>query len=81
MDIPTCRNTHFFYVFAPFLSPREVKLEDTPFGMPSGPLLEGQICGVPVYMLARHGTRHTVLPADINYRANIYAFKVTSYIL
>ena len=69
-------------MFSPlFLSPREVKLEDTPFGMPSGPLLEGQICGVPVYMLARHGTRHTVLPADINYRANIYAFKVTSYIL
>ena len=29
-----------------------------------------------VYMLARHGEGHVHLPADVNYRANIYAFKV-----
>ena len=54
---------------------REVEVS-TPFGSPSGPLVEGQVSGVDVCMLARHGLGHTILPGDINYRANIWALKV-----
>jgi 5'-methylthioadenosine phosphorylase len=47
----------------------------TPFGSPSSPLTMGEIDGVPVTFLARHGPAHTVSPTEVNYRANIYALK------
>jgi len=47
----------------------------TPFGAPSDPFVLGEIDGVNVAFLARHGRGHRTLPTDINYRANIYAFK------
>lgn len=47
----------------------------TPFGEPSCPLTLGNICGHPMVFLARHGHGHTIMPADINYRANIYALQ------
>lgn len=45
----------------------------TPYGEPSQPLIFGEICGVEVIFLARHGTGHTIPPHEVNYRANIYA--------
>ena len=47
----------------------------TPYGNPSSELTEGQISGVDCILLSRHGSRHTIPPSDINYRANIWALK------
>lgn len=48
---------------------------DTPFGKPSAPIVIGQIDGIPVAFLARHGIGHSISPSEVNYRANIYALK------
>ena len=47
----------------------------TPFGEPSGPLVQGVLAGHNVYFLPRHGAGHTIPPHKINYRANIWALK------
>lgn len=47
----------------------------TPFGRPSGKFVLGTLEGVPVVFLARHGRGHTLLPSEINYRANLFAMK------
>lgn len=47
----------------------------TPFGDPSDKILELDMQGVKIFFLARHGRRHTLLPHEVNYRANIYALK------
>lgn len=48
---------------------------DTPFGKPSDTILVGELSGVKFAFLPRHGRGHRILPSEINYRANIYAFK------
>jgi 5'-methylthioadenosine phosphorylase len=48
----------------------------TPFGDPSDPFTIGEVDGVPVAFLARHGKGHRLLPTELNYRANIFGFKV-----
>jgi len=48
---------------------------ETPFGAPSDSFQVGKLRGVSVAFLARHGEGHRLLPGEINYRANIYAFK------
>ena len=53
---------------------RRVEME-TPWGPPSGALLEGRIRGTDVVFLARHGEGHRLAPGEINYRANIDALK------
>jgi 5'-methylthioadenosine phosphorylase len=45
----------------------------TPFGEPSGDFATGSIGGREVVFLARHGSKHTIPPAQINYRANLWA--------
>lgn len=47
----------------------------TRWGVPSAPLKLGQIGGVDVVLLARHGREHTLPPSQVNYRANIQALK------
>jgi 5'-methylthioadenosine phosphorylase len=47
----------------------------TPFGEPSAPLVFGEINGVPVLFIARHGPGHILAPHRINYRANVWALK------
>ena len=47
----------------------------TPWGLPSSPLREGELSGVPVVIVARHGRGHTIAPSSVNYRANIQALK------
>ena len=51
------------------------EMVNTPYGVPSGPLTFGQICGLDVVFLARHGYRHTIPPHMVNYRANLWALK------
>ena len=48
---------------------------DTPFGAPSGSVVQGHIDGRPVMFLARHGAGHRLLPHEVNYRANLFALK------
>ncbi len=47
----------------------------TPFGKPSAPLVGGVLAGRQVWFLARHGKGHTILPTELNHRANIWALK------
>ena len=48
---------------------------ETPWGAPSGPVLEGRYAGSSCLFLARHGTPHRIPPHRINYRANIWALR------
>lgn len=48
---------------------------DTPFGPPSGPVMQTQWNGTPVYLLQRHGPGHVLNPTAVPYRANIHAMK------
>ncbi|MBI4927313.1 MAG: S-methyl-5'-thioadenosine phosphorylase [Anaerolineae bacterium] len=57
------------------LSHTETLEIDTPFGKPSAPIITGQLSGKRVAFLARHGIGHILTPTEVNYRANIYAFK------
>ncbi len=54
---------------------REVKLE-TPFGAPSDAYFVGRLEGRRVAFLARHGRGHRLLPSELNFRANLYGFKL-----
>jgi 5'-deoxy-5'-methylthioadenosine phosphorylase len=53
-------------------SPRR-KAVRTPYGKASGPLTLGRMRGRSVVFLPRHGYRHTLLPHEVNYRANLWA--------
>ncbi|MGB3491537.1 MAG: S-methyl-5'-thioadenosine phosphorylase [Elainellaceae cyanobacterium] len=52
----------------------EIKVS-TPFGDPSDAIVVGTLDGVRVAFLARHGKGHRLLPAELPFRANIYAMK------
>jgi len=47
----------------------------TPFGDPSGDIVQGRLHGKTVLFLARHGAGHRLLPHEVNYRANVFALK------
>lgn len=53
---------------------QEIEIE-TPYGMPSGKVLELEVGGNSFYFIPRHGVGHSIAPSEINYRANIYALK------
>ena len=48
---------------------------DTPFGAPSDAYFVGELDGVDVVFLPRHGRGHRILPSELNFRANIYGMK------
>src|SRR5262245_46019507 len=48
---------------------------DTPFGKPSDLYRIGTLEGKQVAFLARHNRNHTLLPSELNFRANVYGFK------
>jgi len=54
---------------------REKEVE-TPFGKPSDAFIIGELEGVEVAFLARHGRGHRILPTELPFRANIYAMKL-----
>jgi 5'-methylthioadenosine phosphorylase len=58
------------------LTDRKEQHVTTPFGDPSGPYIVGTLRGTRVAFLARHGAGHRILPSELNFRANIYGFKV-----
>lgn len=47
----------------------------SPFGAPSGPVVQGHIGRVKLTFMARHGAGHAISPSAINYRANIDVMK------
>jgi 5'-methylthioadenosine phosphorylase len=47
----------------------------TPFGKPSDQFLTGRLGERELVFLPRHGRGHTVLPSELNHRANIYGMK------
>jgi len=62
------------YEFAGLKEVETVEI-DTPFGKPSSPVVMGTLTGKKVAFIARHGIGHFLSPTEVNYRANIYAFK------
>ena len=57
------------------LENRRWKRLHTPWGDPSDELLFGEIQGVPLVFLPRHGRGHRLAPGEVNARANIDALK------
>ena len=58
-----------------FISDFNSKDVSTPYGNPSSELLIGKLSDIPVVILSRHGTSHSINPTNVNYRANISALK------
>jgi len=54
---------------------REIAV-DTPFGKPSDAFIVGELDGVKVAFLPRHGRGHKLTPSELPFRANIYAMKL-----
>ncbi len=54
---------------------KERVILSTPYGAPSDAILVGEMNGVEVAFLSRHGSGHVYPPHRINYRANIWAMK------
>src|SRR6478672_2488968 len=63
------------YDMAELTNRQEVSLA-TPFGDPSGHYVLGTLRGKKVAFLPRHGIGHRISPSELNFRANIYGFKV-----
>jgi 5'-methylthioadenosine phosphorylase len=65
------------------LTDREERRVATPFGEPSAPYVIGTLRGKRVAFLARHGFGHRLMPSELNFRANIFGFKIlgVEYIL
>jgi len=55
--------------------PMEIKIH-TPYGAPSDYYILGKVEDKKVAFLARHGRGHHITPHNINYRANIWGFKM-----
>lgn len=53
----------------------ERRVVETPFGSPSDALVGGVLSGRQVWFLPRHGRSHSIMPHEINHRANIWALK------
>lgn len=58
------------------LTDREEHVLVTPFGEPSGPYVLATLRGRRVAFLPRHGVGHRYQPSELNFRANIYGFKM-----
>lgn len=63
------------YSMPGFEAEEEVTLE-TPWGTPSDPYVVGTLAGRQVAFLARHGRGHRYMPSELNFRANIWGFKM-----
>ena len=54
----------------------EERRVETPFGDPSDAYVIGEVDGVRVAFLSRHGRGHRLSPSELNYRANLFGFKL-----
>lgn len=59
-------------------NPKEIRVE-TPYGNPSSTFKTGQIEGIDVAILSRHGRNHEIPPSQVNNRANIWAIRELGY--
>lgn len=55
-------------------SSKEIKIK-TPYGSTSSTIKSGKIGDIDVFILARHGRNHSIMPTNVNFRANIWALK------
>lgn len=55
---------------------QEQRRVETPYGAPSDAYLLGELDGVPVAFLSRHGRGHRHSPSEVPYRANVLGFKL-----
>lgn len=62
------------YQMSDLTNKRSVSIQ-TPFGVPSDAIVLGELQGVTVAFLTRHGQGHRLTPSKVPYRANIYALK------
>lgn len=53
---------------------KEIEAE-TVYGKPSSPLMKGKIHGAEIVILSRHGKKHSLMPTNVPYQANIWALK------
>lgn len=53
----------------------EEKEIGTPYGKPSSALAIGELGRQKVVVLARHGKKHSIMPGNVQFRANIWALK------
>jgi 5'-methylthioadenosine phosphorylase len=58
------------------LTNRDQHILTTPFGDPSGPYTLATLRGKRVAFLPRHDVGHRLLPSELNFRANIFGFKL-----
>lgn len=63
-----------FEKFERFKVKEKINIE-TPFGAHSSGLKRVEINGQECVFLSRHGEHHELLPSEVNFRANIFAFK------
>lgn len=59
----------------PDLQNRQERAVVTPYGAPSSTIVCGDLNGMSVAFLARHGRPHVIPPHCVNYRANIWALQ------
>jgi 5'-methylthioadenosine phosphorylase len=58
-----------------FLEAVDEVVVETPFGMPSDPIVIGEVAGRRIAFLPRHGRDHRFPPHRIPYRANLWALR------
>ena len=63
-----------FYTMPGLEEIQEVRIE-TPYGLPSAPIISGKLLDQRIVFLARHGENHQLLPSEIPQQANIWALK------
>ena len=61
--------------FTSFLDGLDDVTVDTPYGPTSAPFAVGELDGCPIAFMPRHGLRHELPPAQIPYRANLWAMR------
>ncbi len=61
--------------FYSFLEDAEQVEVETPFGKPSAPFTIGDVGGKRVAFVPRHGRHHELPPAQVPYRANVWAMR------
>ena len=63
-----------FYAMPGLEEVQKMQIE-TPYGLPSAPIISGKLLDQRIVFLARHGENHQLLPSEIPQQANIWALK------
>ncbi len=60
----------------PGFEAHQERILHTPWGDPSDAYIVGSLAGKEVAFLSRHGRGHRISPSELNFRANIWGFKM-----